>query len=155
MHCGGGTDPEQAPAAHVLGPLASSGRATPSYPSLQGLGVSDDEAKSYRDFKRDYGDLSGGSRPSGSSSGRSSGRSSGSSGSGGSATGSSGDGSYAGAGGSTADYFSGSAGASGRAAGGGSGGGVGSGGQPPLQRQSTQEYVENELAALKRKLGKQ
>ena len=127
---------------------------------LQGLGVSDDEAQSYRDFKRDYGDLSGGSRPSGSSSGPSSsgggggssGSRAGSSSSGSSSAGGTGAGSSYSSGASTSDYFS--RGSSSSSSGSG-GAGVGSGGTPPLQRQSTQEYVENELAALKRKLGKQ
>lgn len=97
---------------------------------LQGLGVSDDEAASYGKFKRTYGDLSGNNA-----------RSAAAAAGGGS---SSGGGSGASTGSTAGSKSSSSAGAGGAAAKG-----------PTLERKTTAEYVEEELAALKRKLGKQ
>ena len=90
---------------------------------VQGMGVSDDEAASYGNLKKKYGDLSGnGSSP-------------------------------AGASGATAAGPSAAAGGAGPAAT-ASSGGTAPGGPRPLERKPTAEYVEEELEALKRKLGK-
>ncbi|KAL4452530.1 hypothetical protein ABPG75_008192 [Micractinium tetrahymenae] len=102
----------------------------------QNLGVSEDEAASYSAFKKEYGDLSGSRN--GSSEGTSS------SGSGGRAASSSASGR------SMADAF-GSSSAGSRSGSSSSS----SAAPPPPQGKSREQYVEDELAALKRKLGKQ
>ncbi|KAL4426067.1 hypothetical protein ABPG77_007863 [Micractinium sp. CCAP 211/92] len=108
----------------------------------QNLGVSEDEAASYFAFKKEHGDASssrnGSSSPGARASGGSGTRSSQASSSGGGATSS---------GRSMADAF-GSTGSSNR-----SGGSAGA--PPPPQGKSREQYVEDELAALKRKLGRQ
>lgn len=123
-------------------PAAHNSMRSAHNPPLQNLGVSEDEAASYSAFKKEHGDASssrnGSSSPGARASGGSGTRSSQASSSGGGATSS---------GRSMADAF-GSTGSSNR-----SGGSAGA--PPPPQGKSREQYVEDELAALKRKLGRQ
>lgn len=109
----------------------------------QNLGVSEDEAASYSAFKKEYGDASGSRNAAGSGS-RSSdgGRAS-------SSRASSSGGASAPSGRSMADAFGSTGGNSSRS----SSSSAGASAPPPGK--SREQYVEDELAALKRKLGRQ
>lgn len=108
----------------------------------QNLGVSEDEASAYSAFKKEYGNAGGSKTGSADRDSRGAGASSSSrnSGAGGAATSS---------GRSMADAFGGAGGSRNT-----SGTSSGSGAQPPPQGKSREQYVEDELAALKRKLGR-